>query len=136
MNKILISTFIGVIAGAIIIALFASYSFTNANGPFVISPLTANVSQQVIIGPSGTVQALATSSRTYALFTRDSSSTAEVYCTANGDASASTSTASFRLGTTTSNVYEMHIEKNPYDGAVRCYASASTTINVYELKRI
>ena len=133
MNKSFSLGIAGVIVGAIIVAAFALVSFSEANGPFVNSAITANVSTTTSVGPQTNIQILASSSRSYAAITTDNPTIA-VYCNANGDIAASATIASFKLGTTTP-MYEFSIEKNPYDGAIRCHASASTTLIVYELKR-
>ena len=124
----------GSILGAIIVAALIAANFATANGPFTMPNIVANKSEAVTVGPDTNVQILASTSRSYALITRDSVEAA-VYCNANGDTQASTTAASFKLSTSTGETYEIHVEKNPYDGAVRCYASASTTLLVYELKR-
>lgn len=118
-----------VLAGLIFLGFQA-----NANGIYTIAALTAKKSQQVTVGPDSNIQVLATTtSRSYASIGRDNQ-IAAVYCTANGDIHASAANASFKLATNTVNIHEIHLEKNPYDGAVRCTASASTTLNVYELR--
>ena len=87
------------------------------------------------MGPDSNVQVLATTSdRAYAYFATGSGVSA-VSCNGNGDQLANSSTAvTFKLSTTTGHVYEMYLEKNPYNGAVRCTAAASTTIIVSEYK--
>ena len=129
------------IAFAILLALFisiASYGhFADAGSYFTAPALTANKSQRVTVGPQSNIQILASTSRTYAMVTRDIGN-AVVYCNANGDRFASTTATggvSFKLSTSTGETYEFGLENNPYDGAVRCTATASTTLIVFELKR-
>lgn len=124
----------GVIVGAIIVAAFAFSMFAQANSTFTYPNLTANKNTVVTVGPDTNVQILATTSRAYANIAREGL-VAAVYCNGNGDQAANASTAvTFKLSTTTGEVYEYFLEKNPYDGAVRCTASASTTIIVSEIK--
>lgn len=133
MHKTFSLSLAGVIVGAIIVAAFALTQFSQANGPFTSPAITASVSTTTVVGP-GSPQIVASSSRSY-LHVQRVTAEADVYCNANGDIAASATIASFKIGTTTGNSYEFTLEKNPYDGAVRCYASASTTLIVYELKR-
>ena len=126
----------GMIIGALIVAAFTLSYMAQANGPFITSAITANQSLIVEVGPDTDVQVLASTSRSYAMLSRDGQGS-PVYCNADGDAVASTTLdqASFKLSTSTGETYEFHIEKNPYDGAVRCTATASTSVIVFELKR-
>lgn len=126
---------------AVLLAMFmaiASYiQFADAGSYFISPAISASKSQRVTVGPQSNVQILATGTRSYAQITRDTLNAA-VYCNANGDRLASTTVTggvSFKLSTSSGEVYEFGLEKNPYDGAVRCTATASTTIIVFELKR-
>lgn len=132
----LITFIVGLIAMALI-AIGIQIQSADAGGYIVSPALSASKAQRVTVGPQTNVQVLASTSRSYAQITRDTLNAA-VYCNANGDRYASTTATgglSFKLSTSTGEVYEFGLEKNPYDGAVRCTATASTTIIVYELKR-
>lgn len=128
--------FITYIAVVVVICGLFIINATQANSTFTLPALTAKTNTIVTVGPDTNVQVLATTSdRAYAYFARENG-VAAVYCNANGDQYASTTlpAVSFKLSTTSGEVYEMYLEKNPYNGAVRCTASASTTIIVSEYK--
>ena len=127
----------GVAIGMILIASFFITNKTDASGWYTGPALTATTASIITVGPDTNVQISATSSRSYLLVERDNS-VAAVYCNANGDAYASTTVTggvSFKLATTTGEKYEFDLDTNSYDGAVRCTATASTTLIVFELKR-
>lgn len=137
MNKTFSLGIAGVIVGAIIVAAFALTSFSNANGPFTSPAITANIATSTTVGPDTQVTVAASSSRSYLRIARQNLNAA-VICNANGTQIATTTGAggvAFTLSTTTGESFEFFTEKNPYDGSVVCYASASTTLTVYELKR-
>lgn len=126
-----VSLLVGI--GLALALAFVPY-LTNATGGLVLPANTANLSSNIVVGPQEMIQVAATSSRTY-LFLENSTGTADVWCMADGDAPATEGTG-IRLASSTdltySRNYEWHIEKNYYQGAVRCTASASTTINRLE----
>lgn len=127
---------IGVIIGAIIVGSYALTHYADAMGQFVLPAIQASKATRVTVGPQSNIQVLASSSRSYARITRDTLNAA-VYCNMNGDRHASTTVTggvSFKLSTSSGETYEIYQEKNPYDGAVRCTATASTTVIVHELK--
>ena len=101
---------------------------------FIRPALTANTSAMQTIVDNTSTQIVASTSRSYLRVTRDDTR-ATVYCNMNGDAEASATVASFSLSTTTGEVFEMWFGKNPYDGAVHCFVSATSSIIVHELKR-
>lgn len=132
------------IAGALALVLtvmfviaLSSYSVAGANGPFTSPAITANIATSTTVGPDTQVTVAASSSRSYLRIARQNLNAA-VICNANGTQIATTTGAggvAFTLSTTTGESFEFFTEKNPYDGSVVCYASASTTLTVYELKR-
>ncbi len=127
----------GVIVGAIIVAAFALSSFADAGGYFTAPAISATKASIITVGPDTNIQISASSSRAYMLIQRETP-IASVYCNANGDRIASTTVAggvSFKLSTSTGESYEFELDRNGYDGAVRCTATASTSITVFELKR-
>lgn len=127
----------GVAIGVILVASFALINRTDASGYYTAPAVTATTASIVTVGPQTDVQISATSSRSYLLVERDNG-VAAVYCNANGDRSASTTVTggvSFKLSTSTGESYEIELDKNGYDGALRCTATASTTLIVFELKR-
>jgi len=124
-------------AVGVLLAIVLGYAFlAQATGTYTLGAVRAQTAAIVTVGPDTNVQVLASSSRSYALIQRDGSQAA-VYCNGNGDAGASTTATggtSFKLSTSTGESYEYHLEKNPYSGAIRCTATASTSVIVYELR--
>lgn len=120
------------------VAAIISFSFVPASsdafGQYTLPAVTASVSDTIEVGPQADVQIVASSSRSYLYVAREDN-VSPVYCNADGDNAAVIGGAtSFILATSTSNYYEMYLDKNPYDGAIRCTAAASTTVVVLEYK--
>lgn len=123
---------LAIILAAGLIGAFLSYQ-ANATGPFVLPAITAATSSAVAVGPDEDIQIVASSSRSY-LYIANDTGVGDVYCKADGDKAAALNEG-IKISTSTAQFYEFFIEKNPYDGAVRCMATASTTLVVTEFRR-
>lgn len=127
----------GVIIGALIVGSFAVVYFANAGGYYTAPAQSAKQDSVVTVGPDTNVQVAASTSRAYLRIENDDANY-DIYCSADGDAPA-TSGEGIKLASSTNAggtaIYEISLDVNGYDGAVRCTSLASTSLLIYELKR-
>lgn len=96
---------------------------------------TAASSSAVIVGPQQNIRIVATSSLRNYLYVANDTGVSAVFCKADQDKEAVLSQG-IKLATSTSNFYEFTSSRgNLYVGAVRCTASASTTLILTEYRR-